>query len=144
MNPLVFIASQVEADATVTEYPSAAAAVASALDDPPFTLVDKISTDTDDALAGTDPATTPAAVTAPTPAATTDAGTATMPAAAITGASTTRTRRGTARRTCRRARRTSTVGRQRRRTTVRTPDLRSSDPLPAMSRCEKILAIARP
>jgi hypothetical protein len=74
LNCVVVIASHVAADATVTEYP-AGTAFASALDDPPFTLVDKISTDPDpDACAGLATATLTAAA-AVTPAATTDAGT---------------------------------------------------------------------
>jgi hypothetical protein len=46
----VVIASHVDGDATVTVYPLGTAC-ASGLDDPPFTLVDKISTDPDDAPA---------------------------------------------------------------------------------------------
>ncbi len=62
------------ADSTVTANPKAAACVASALDDPPFTDVDKISTEPDDdAFAGGADTTTPAAATV-TPAATTTTG----------------------------------------------------------------------
>src|SRR5580693_407277 len=58
-NCAVVIASHVDGVATVTVTPDGTAA-ASALDDPPFTLVDKISTDCDTARAdaGRDTATT--------------------------------------------------------------------------------------
>src|SRR5450755_61510 len=64
LNCAVVIASHVDADATVTVAPAAVAAAASALAVPPFTLVDKISTDPDDARAGAAPTAAPTADTA--------------------------------------------------------------------------------
>src|SRR5580658_567110 len=85
LNCAVVIASQVDGVATVTVAPSADAACASALLEPPLTLVDKISTVELCARAGA-ARTTAATDAAATPATTTDAGTSAVPVI-VTGAS---------------------------------------------------------
>jgi hypothetical protein len=93
-NCAVVIASHAEADATVTVNPSAAACCASTLDEPPFTDVDKISTEPDsEAWAGADPTATPATTAAATPAPTTEAGATTVEAPSAGTASNTSPRR---------------------------------------------------
>jgi len=83
------IASHVDGVATVTDKPSADACCASTLDVPPFTDVDKISTDPDiDALAGAAATTALTAVIAAAPAATTATGASPEPNSDGTTAST--------------------------------------------------------
>src|SRR5712691_1432791 len=84
LNCAVVIASQVAGVATVTVYP-VGTACASALDEPPVTLVDKISTEPETAWAALAVA-TPAAASATVPVATTEAGT-TSPDPSSAGAS---------------------------------------------------------
>ena len=107
LNCAVVIASHVDGVATVTVSPAGTAA-ASALDDPPFTLVDKISTDCDaaraDAARVTATATEPAAATAAVNA----TGTSTCDIAS-SGANPAATARRTTGRTLPRARRTVTA-----------------------------------
>ncbi|HVB45891.1 MAG TPA: hypothetical protein VNF47_24720 [Streptosporangiaceae bacterium] len=90
LNCAVVIASQVDGDATVTVYP-AGTAFASALDEPPFTLVDKISADPDPAAHAGLAAATAATAAPVTPAVTTDTGTSPHPTP-VTGAITAATR----------------------------------------------------
>ena len=88
------IASHVAGDATVTVSPRARRRRRLRLDEPPFTDVDKISTEPDnEALAGPCPAATPAAVTTAAPATPTPATAAKPDATSERTATTTPTRR---------------------------------------------------
>ncbi len=80
LNCAVVIASHVDGVATVTVSPDGTAA-ASALDEPPFTLVDKISTDCDAARTGAGRAIATASEPAAAPVAVTATGTRICPAA---------------------------------------------------------------
>jgi hypothetical protein len=104
LNCAVVIASHVDGAATVTVTPDGTAA-ASALDDPPFTLVDKISTDCDTARAGAGRAT---ATTAEPATAVIATGTRICDIAS-SGANPAATARRTADRTLLKARRTVTA-----------------------------------
>src|SRR5450755_918857 len=91
-NCAVVSASHCAGVSTVTVAPAAVAAAASELDSPPFTLVDKISTDPDDARAGAAPTAIPGAATATAADAVNTTGTTDDPAAS-TGPSTPATSR---------------------------------------------------